>query len=229
MAHLAAIGLHCPPHQSNGGRAMKTKLSPEELTAAKNARRVFLMVAELHKLGYEGLRICPFMSSSGCYWRCAVVPARLTRPDHGARLADDVDYYSLPRYSSADGSAYFGWANLKPKTPLALAKKFIAEFPKFAEPGHHPDPAYARWFSTMLEQTAPVGVVTAFGDWEPPLNRMIADFCKEGTVVRLPPAWDGGVTPRFFVCFMYAFRAPIWKGTQKPPSERKGTDAKRQT
>jgi hypothetical protein len=171
---------------------MKTKLSPEELTAAKNARRVFLMVAKLHQLGYEGLRICPFILASGGYWRCAIVPASMTRPDHGARLADNAAYETLPRYSSADGDCYFGWANLKPKTPLALAKKFIAQFPKFAAAGHHPDPAYARWFAAMLEQTAPVGVVTAFGDWAPPVDRMIAEFCKEGIVVRLPPAWVNG-------------------------------------
>ena len=78
---------------------------------------------------------------------------------------------------------------MKPKTPLALAKKFIAEFPKFAEQGHHPDPAYAQWFQTMLELTAPIGVVTAFGDYPPPVGLMIADFCKEGTVVRVPPVW----------------------------------------
>ena len=186
---LAPIELHCPRRFSNGVSDVKTKLSPEMLTAAKNARRVFLMVTELHKLGYEGLRACPFLSSSGSYWRCCVVPASMTNPDHGARLAEDVDFYEVPRYSSADGDCYFGWANLKPKTPLALAKKFIAEFPKFAEQGHHPDPAYAEWFSAMLKQTAPIGVVTAFGDWPPPVGLMIAEFCKEGVVVRQPPEW----------------------------------------
>jgi len=61
--------------------AMKiNRLSPETLTEAKNARQVFLMVAELHKLGYEGLRITPFLSPSGCYWRCCIVPARMTQP-----------------------------------------------------------------------------------------------------------------------------------------------------
>jgi hypothetical protein len=48
-----------------------------------------------------------------------------------------VNYEKLPRYSSADGDNYFGWANMKPKTPLILAKRFVVEFPKFAEPGHH--------------------------------------------------------------------------------------------
>ena len=77
------------------------RLSPETLTEAKNARRLFLMVAELHKLGYEGLRVAPFLSPSGCYWRCVFLPAAMTSPAHGARLARDDDYESLPRYSSA--------------------------------------------------------------------------------------------------------------------------------
>ena len=111
----------------------------------------------------------------------------MTNPDHGARLAEEVDFYEVPRYSSADGDCYFGWANLKPKTPLALAKKFIAEFPKFVEQGHHPDSAYAEWFSAMLKQTALISVVTAFGDWPPPVGLMICEFCKADTVVRLPP------------------------------------------
>jgi hypothetical protein len=33
-------------------------------------------------------------------------------------------------------------------------------------------------------------VVTSFGDWAPPVGQMIADFCKEGTVVRVPPVWE---------------------------------------
>jgi hypothetical protein len=59
--------------------AMKiNQLLPETVTEAKNARQVFLMVAELHKLGYEGLRVTPFHSPSGCYWWCCIVPASMT-------------------------------------------------------------------------------------------------------------------------------------------------------
>jgi hypothetical protein len=44
-----------------------------------------------------------------------------------------------------------------------------------------------------LELTAPIGVVSAFGNWEPPVNRMLTEFCEDGVVVPLPPGWgDGG-------------------------------------
>ena len=166
------------------------RLSPESVTEAKNARQVFLMVAELHKMGYEGLRIAPFLSPSGCYWRCVILPASMTSPTHGARLARDDDYELLPRYSSADEDNYFGWRHMKPKTPLILARRFIVEFPKFAAQGKHPDPAYVGWFTRMLELTAPIGVVSAFGDMCSPDDRMITEFCEDGVVVRLPPVWD---------------------------------------
>jgi hypothetical protein len=170
---------------------MKTEIAPELLAAAANARRLLLMVAELHKLGYEGLRATPFMSPSGCYWRCAIVPANMTDPAHGARLADNVVYETLPRYSSGDEDNYFGWANMRPKTPLILAKRFIVEFAKFAEQGKHPDPAYVRWFSNMLESTAPHGVIYAFADMESPVDRMFTSFCDKNITVRVPPVWGG--------------------------------------
>jgi hypothetical protein len=170
---------------------MKIHIAPEELTAVTNARRLLLMVAQLHKLGYEGLRATPFMSPSGCYWRCCIVPACMTDPAHGARLADNVVYETLPRYSSGDEDNYFGWANMRPKTPLILANRFILVFPKFARQGKHPDPAYARWFADMLEATAPNGVIYAFADMESPVDRMLTNFCDEGVVVRMPPVWAG--------------------------------------
>jgi hypothetical protein len=170
---------------------VKTKIAAELLTAATNARRLLLMVAELHKLGYEGLRATPFMSPSGCYWRCCIVPACLTSHEHGARLAENVDYETLPRYSSGDEDNYFGWANMKPKSPSLLAKRFILVFPNFAQQGKHPDPAYMAWYSNMLEATAPHGVIYAFANMEPPIDRMLTEFCNEGVVVPLPPVGLG--------------------------------------
>jgi len=131
------------------------------------------------------------MSPSGCYWRCCIVPACLTSREHGARLAENAVYETLPRYSSGDEDDYFGWANMKPKTPLILARRFILVFPNFAQQGKHPDPAYARWFSNMLEATAPNGVIYAFADMESPTDRMFISFCGGNIVVRVPPVWGG--------------------------------------
>ena len=80
---------------------------------------------------------------------------------------------------------------MSPKTPIILARRFIVEFPKFAELGHHPDPTYIGWFTRMLELTAPIGVVSAFGDMCSPDDGMITEFCEDGVIVRLPPVWGG--------------------------------------
>ena len=125
------------------------------------------------------------------FWRCAIVPASMTSREHGARLAENVVYETLPRYSSGDEDNYFGWANMRPKTPLILAKRFIVEFAKFAEQGKHPDPAYVAWFTTMLEATAPHGVIYAFADMESSADRMFISFGDETVVVRVPPVWRG--------------------------------------
>jgi hypothetical protein len=107
--------------------------------------------------------------------------------DEKQEQRNKLRYESLPKYSSADEDNYFGWRNMKPKTPLILARRFIVEFSKFAEIGHHPDPAYVSWFTQMLELTAPIGVVSAFGDMAAPDDRMITDFCEDDIVVSLPP------------------------------------------
>lgn len=43
-------------------------------------RRLLEMVQVLHLQGYERLRINPGMSPSGCYWRCELLPSKMTVP-----------------------------------------------------------------------------------------------------------------------------------------------------
>jgi hypothetical protein len=38
----------------------------------RHAVRVLVMVGELHKLGYQRLRVMPHMAPSGTYWRCTI-------------------------------------------------------------------------------------------------------------------------------------------------------------
>ncbi|GGG46532.1 hypothetical protein GCM10010964_37370 [Caldovatus sediminis] len=37
--------------------------------------RVLAMVGDLHKRGYQRVRVMPYMAPSGCHWRCEIVPA----------------------------------------------------------------------------------------------------------------------------------------------------------
>lgn len=75
--------------------------------AVHRAQRVLLMVHELHKLGYQKLRIAPGMSPSGCSWRCSITHVGNILPSHGAMLSNwDED---VAPYTSGQQNAYFGW------------------------------------------------------------------------------------------------------------------------
>lgn len=117
--------------------------------AAGNRRklRVLRMVHELHKLGYQRIRVVPGMASTGLHWRCDVTHAANISSEHGAKLAHDRD---LAVYSSGQDNAYFGWTDAKQDHAYELADKFVVRFPDIARLGQGLDWAYAGWFVQML-------------------------------------------------------------------------------
>ena len=70
-------------------------------------RRVLLMVGELHRMGYERLRIVPGMAPSGMYWRCGVTHVGNVSADDGAMAVDFGD--ELAKYSTGSWDHFFGW------------------------------------------------------------------------------------------------------------------------
>ena len=50
----------------------------------RRAVRVLAMVGELHRRGYQKLRVMSFMSPNGMYWRCWIGPDTLFYRNHGA-------------------------------------------------------------------------------------------------------------------------------------------------
>jgi len=127
-------------------------------------RRIFLMVRELHLLGYERLRVSSFVRETGG-WRCSVIPA-CWAPKHPLELvkspvrASEVSHYQF-QYSSAQQFCAFGWEDAKNDSPPELAAKFIDRASPIAEIGYGSDPAYVAWFQSALEATAPHGVFSA--------------------------------------------------------------------
>ena len=66
------------------------------------------MVHELHKAGYQRLRVSPGLSPSGVHWRCSVTCACNVGPD-GFSIIDASEVGGLfAAYTSAD-TGYFGW------------------------------------------------------------------------------------------------------------------------
>lgn len=124
------------------------------------------MVSELHKRGYQAVRIAPGMSASGMHWRCNVTPASNTLASNGALLANWGG--SVASYSSAEETRYFGWEDATTASARELADMFIDRFPEICTQGHGRDWEYAGWFVEMLGLAEAGYFPIAYADWALP-------------------------------------------------------------
>lgn len=128
----------------------------------RRARRVLLMVHELHKRGYQRLRIVPGMAPSGCYWRCGITPITNILVTHGAMPRD---YDACIHYSTSMDNEYFGWTDARQDTARELATKFIERFPEVVKAGAGSDWTYAGWYVEMLGFAERGRFPVAYADW----------------------------------------------------------------
>jgi hypothetical protein len=150
-------------------------------------RKLLLMVNELHRRGYQRLRIVPGMSPCGEHWRCSITPVTNVSVKHGARL---VEWEHLSaHYTSADGAKYFGWSYAATLTPDKLALRFIAEFPLVAEGGQGSDWTYAGWYQEMLGLTFPNLLPIAYREEGCPQDKLltIGPDGETPVIIPLPP------------------------------------------
>jgi DNA-binding transcriptional ArsR family regulator len=181
--------MHEPPTADEDMGMSATAGSDEAPPAHMLCRRVLLMVQDLHRRGYERLRVTPGLSPSGLHWRCSIVPVGHGRRDHGA-LAVDEDRVAA-RYTSGQGARFFDWEDAEHDPPGALAGKFLERFPDLAAQGKGTDPDYARWYARMLRVTDPDGLIYAYADWELPEDHLPALGCTADVKVSLPPLGEG--------------------------------------
>ena len=107
------------------------------------------MVHELHKAGYQLLRISPGLSPSGFHWRCPITCAANVKADgFSVRNASRTAGLFLP-YTSAD-MGYFGWAGAENLSARELAARFLLECPLLAQAGLGRDLPYAGWLTEVL-------------------------------------------------------------------------------
>lgn len=137
-----------------------------EIPARPDGHGLLGMVTELHRRGYEGLRICPYLPPHGCSWCCYLLPADCMEgglePLPLDQFWDDFDR-DIPTYSSGLPFTIFGWEDAADDDAAALADKFIARFAKLAARSKLADKAYVRWFQTLLEASA-AGLPYAWDD-----------------------------------------------------------------
>lgn len=135
---------------------------PDARPEIRRAQRVLRMVHELHKQGYQRLRIVPGMSASGCYWRCSITPITDILVSHGALPR----YYGAGiEYSSGMENKYFDWKDAKHDTARQLAAKFIERFPEVVRAGAGSDWNYAGWYVEMLGFAERGNLPVAYADW----------------------------------------------------------------
>jgi hypothetical protein len=126
---------------------------PDPIT--RRAVRVLAMVGELHRRGYQKLRVMPFMNSSGTAWRCWIGPDTLFYRNHGAYLRDTgyseeaQSTGSSARYTTG-ADHYFDWQNADQDDARTLADKFLARFTELARQGEGWSYAYAGWYQRLL-------------------------------------------------------------------------------
>ncbi|WP_301101493.1 hypothetical protein [Propionivibrio sp.] len=124
----------------------------------RRAQRAIRMLAELHRLGYQGLRGMPYLNPLG--FRLAIAPKRYFSERNGAVIPQSQLTGSNVAITGAGD--YFGWMDTANDDARTLAQKFIERFPEIANQGKERDWAYAGWLAELvgfLEQ----------GDWIPTL------------------------------------------------------------
>lgn len=177
--------MHEPPNADGDMDSGDPAVPDETPPAHMLCRRVLLMVQDLHRRGYERLRVAPGLSPSGLHWRCSIVPVDHVRRDHGALAIDEDD--TAARYTSSQGAGFFDWEDAEHDPPVALAGKFLERFPDLSAQGKGADPDYVRWYVRMLRATDPDGLIYAYADWELPEDHLPALGCTADVKIPLPP------------------------------------------
>ncbi|MEN3749293.1 hypothetical protein TPR58_19120 [Sphingomonas sp. HF-S3] len=124
-------------------------LAPSTTPPVRNATRLLTMVHELHKAGYQRIRISPGMSPSGVYWRCSITHIGAMDAD-GRRVAPGAAADQVAFYTSGAEDRYFDWPDARARSGRELAVRFIERFPQIAQPGLGRDWAYAGWLTEIL-------------------------------------------------------------------------------
>lgn len=114
----------------------------------RRAQRLLSMVAELHKQGFQLLRVMPFLHDIGT-WRLYIGAKDWFSERNGAWIEDALDP-RLARYTSADRNRYFGWRDATNDDARALAAKFISRFPEIAAAARGRDWEYVGWYVQMM-------------------------------------------------------------------------------
>lgn len=148
----------------------------------------FLVIRELHEMGYEQIRVCPCVSPNGMAWRCATTVKKYTLKTCGA-------VYRGPVHTAADTSGgLFKWKGLQGKTPYEVALQFIEHYPDIAKWGKNSDPEYKEWFKKACDLAQCGYIFFAFSEWSSFFHNnhrmQLSPEPQTGEYLEFPPAGE---------------------------------------
>ncbi|AWF58860.1 ADP-ribosylglycohydrolase family protein [Pseudomonas aeruginosa] len=145
--------------------------------------RLIEMTHELHTLGYQQIRIFPYMAPSGCSWRVEWAPASAFRSSVEPPSVESER--ELVRYSSGSGWKPFEWQGVQELTALNMAQQFVRQFPELARSGQGDDWCYAGWLARLLGEVRRGRLPYMLADWPIDLARGVP--MTSGDPFPLPP------------------------------------------
>lgn len=128
----------------------RISLKPSSDEHLRQATRVISMVHELHKVGYQRIRVTPALSPSGSHWRCYITSAANLAADGFTPVIGILEDPRIASYSTSQGDRFFDWTDASGANARELAMLFLERFPTIAEQGVGRDWMYAGWLTDVL-------------------------------------------------------------------------------
>ena len=125
---------------------------PELAKTVRRCQRVLRMISELHKLGFQGLRIYPYQGAVGS-WRVEIYPFSNFSGSKSLTLNNEPPFSGLDpaRHTAASSDKYFlDWKDANSDNARQLATKFIKRFPKLCNISKIRDWEYAGWYQELM-------------------------------------------------------------------------------
>lgn len=131
----------------------------EKDTYSDIIKRYFLVIRELHEMGYELIRVCPCLSPNGTAWRCATTVKKYTLKNCGA-----IYRSTEPHTAANTHSGQFSWGDCIGLSPHEIALQFIEHYPHIAKWGKGKDKEYKEWFKQACDLAQRGYIFYAFAD-----------------------------------------------------------------
>ena len=148
--------------------------------------RYYETVAELHRMGFELFRVCPYISPNGMCYRCWLTIKKNTWKRCGAffneREGDDQALYTPDCTLPWDDSGM---------TPRENAERIIQGYPRLARNALGRDPEYVEWFKLAVDECRQGHYFYGFDEYFNPLrDGYIPLTGVNGRGLPLPPLGD---------------------------------------